>query len=528
MIGQIPTYAAGTMYRTGPGGHKVQTKDGSLFETQHWFDGFTNIHRFQIHREGSSCKVYYNSRRTVDTLVEQIRETGKFKEFSFAQKRDPCQGIFKKVMSSFFSSGLGESAGQNIGVALTPNMPGIPATASSSPPGIQTLITRTDNSTYQMLDPETLEPAGVCQQDILHPDLKGPLSATHAKTCPDTGDVFNYNLEVGSKAVYRIFQVSASTGKTSILATFEAPPAYLHTLSITENTVVLCIWNSHYSLRGASLLYHRNILDSISPLDPSEPARWFVIDRSPAKRGILATYRTSAFFCFHTINAYETPSTTNSNKTDIITDLVAYSDLSVLHHLYYSNLVSSSPAASAFQARDSDSFRPNYTRFRLPNVPLSSTASQPSVSAKSSKLQFQQAIIDYTVAKDLSVELPTINPSYHTRTHRYVYGVVDTGLSTFLDGLAKFDTQAQKTKFWRRQGHTAGEPIFVADPQGTAEDDGVLLSVVLDGTEGKSYLLVLDARTMEEAGRAVMDGVVGFGFHGVHVPEGGRVFEGRK
>ena len=49
------------------------------------------------------------------------------------------------------------------------------------------------------------------------------------------------------------------------------------------------------------------------------------------------------------------------------------------------------------------------------------------------------------------------------------------------------------------------------------EDDGVLLSVVLDGPAGKSYLLVLDAKTMTEMGRADVRGVIGLGFHGTHV-----------
>ena len=30
------------------------------------------------------------------------------------------------------------------------------------------------------------------------------------------------------------------------------------------------------------------------------------------------------------------------------------------------------------------------------------------------------------------------------------------------------------------------------------EDDGIVLSTVLDGKAGKSYLLILDAKTMEE------------------------------
>ena len=61
-----------------------------------------------------------------------------------------------------------------------------------------------------------------------------------------------------------------------------------------------------------------------------------------------------------------------------------------------------------------------------------------------------------------------------------------------------------------------GEPIFLPDPQGKDEDDGVLLSVVLDGTKGKSYLLCLDAKSFEEVGRAEMESVVAFGFHGTH------------
>ena len=46
------------------------------------------------------------------------------------------------------------------------------------------------------------------------------------------------------------------------------------------------------------------------------------------------------------------------------------------------------------------------------------------------------------------------------------------------------------------------------------EDDGVLLSVVLDGYAEKSYLLVLKAKDLTEMGRAEMAGPMSFGFHG--------------
>ena len=87
----------------------------------------------------------------------------------------------------------------------------------------------------------------------------------------------------------------------------------------------------------------------------------------------------------------------------------------------------------------------------------------------------------------------------------------------------KFDMQTHEMKTWNHSGQSAGEPIFVPARQESEsknirdEDDGVLLSVVLDGPAGKSYLLVLDARTMEEVGRAEVPGAIGFGFHGTHV-----------
>lgn len=74
--------------------------------------------------------------------------------------------------------------------------------------------------------------------------------------------------------------------------------------------------------------------------------------------------------------------------------------------------------------------------------------------------------------------------------------------------------------FWEVEGHTPGEAIFVADPEGSAEDDGVLLSVVLDGYSEKSYLLVLDARSLREVGRASMEGPMSFGFHGAYKSDG--------
>jgi torulene dioxygenase len=106
--------------------------------------------------------------------------------------------------------------------------------------------------------------------------------------------------------------------------------------------------------------------------------------------------------------------------------------------------------------------------------------------------------------------------------HRYIYTIVDRGLSAFFDGISRADTLTQTAIFWDNpRGYTTGEAIFLTDPNGSAEDDGVLLSVVLDGFKGTSYFLCLDARDLKELGRVDCKCVVGLGFHGAHVKAGG-------
>ncbi|KAJ5662051.1 uncharacterized protein N7477_009667 [Penicillium maclennaniae] len=488
--GEIPAYAAGTLYRTGPGKSQVETQEGRLFQLSHWFDGFSQTHRFQILSSADSTRVIYNSRFGTDALIEH--------------KRDPCKSVFNKVQTEYVPPLAPDSA--NIGVTLSVNMPGLDHDPNESKDrwanGIRTLYAKTDYNAFQKLDPETLEPIGLASQQSLHPDLAGPLAASHARSDPVTGDMYNFNLTLGEESTYRVFGVSASTGETTILATFTGIPAYLHSLLITENYVLLCVWNSHVNPLE---LVSGSFMDSIMPTDPSKPATWYVIDRRTEK-GLVATYESPAFFCFHTINAWEEPSKEDPTKTDIVADLVRMDNTEFLKFLYYENLKSSLPSAKQFAAGRGEGLRSTITRFRLPALP----------SVPSSETL--HAMVEWSACKACSPELPTMNPAFVTKKYRYVYATTFGGEATLTDGIMKFDCETQETTRWVRHGHSPGEPIFVANPKGESEDDGVLLSVVLDGLQGYSYLLCLDARNLVELGRAEVKGVVGFGFHGQHVP----------
>ena len=407
-------------------------------------------------------------------------------------------------MSSKFTPSGEPGELSNIGVTVSVNPPGFGGTGKDTS-GIQTLWANTDAAMHRQLDPVTLEPIGYAHQAQLLPELKGYFSAAHARKDPVTGDVFNYNLELGRTSTYRVFRVSAATGKTDVLATItDAPPAYIHSLILTENYIVLCVWGSHYTMGGAKIAETKNFVDAMNDLDPNEPSRWYVVDRRHSK-GVVAKYEGDAFFCFHTINAWEEPSPSDPSQTDIVADLSTYENLDVIKKLYYENLKSTSPGSRAYAGDKGATTRSSLQRWRLPSV-MSVHPSFPN-----------KAVLDFAVPKNKSCDLPTFNPGYSTKPSRYIYGVIDRGLSTFFDGLIKYDTETKNALIWSQHGHSGGEPIFVPNPEGKTEDDGVLLSVVLDGNTGMSYLAVLDAKSLTEVGRASIEWAVGFGFHGAHV-----------
>jgi torulene dioxygenase len=402
----------------------------------------------------------------------------------------------------------------NVSVTIRPNLPGLESSRKEEgktghSTGLKTLWTTSDNAQLKELDPLTLEPIGITSQKVLHPSLKGPFSCAHAQSDHLTGNIYNYNLALGRLATYRIFKTSASTGETEILATISGSgvrPAYLHSFFLTEDFVVLCIWNAHFEGMGLKILTERNLLDAIAPFDASLPARWFVIDRKHG-RGLVSEFEGPAAFCFHTINAWQ--ETNSKGEVDIVCNLSEYENLDILHSLYYSNMTSEGANAVTFNKEKGVTSLPRFARYRLGNI-----------GSKTTKVgkEIKKAELVLTLPKRTFGDLPTMNPLYQTRPNRYIYSIVNDGRSTFLNSISKVDFETKEVKFWDNEfGHTPGEAIFVPRPDGEEEDDGCLLSVVLDGKGKKSYLVVLDARTMREVGRANCEWVVGLGFHGTHV-----------
>jgi beta,beta-carotene 9',10'-dioxygenase len=113
-----------------------------------------------------------------------------------------------------------------------------------------------------------------------------------------------------------------------------------------------------------------------------------------------------------------------------------------------------------------------------------------------------------------NLEFPRINYARNNgRPYRYVYGVGPTK-DEFAGQISKIDVEAGTRIDWKEAGGFVGEPVFVASPAGAAEDDGVLLSVVLEADGKRSFLVILDAHSLKEKARAQLPHHIPFGFHG--------------
>ncbi|KIK63352.1 hypothetical protein GYMLUDRAFT_72071 [Collybiopsis luxurians FD-317 M1] len=509
--GTIPPWLTGVLYRTGPGTYRVPSSvtPSKSVEIQHWFDGFGMNHRFEIHAGGQ--RVSYSSRKSCEDFEKEISEQGKIPVVQFGQKPDICQSIFRKFFTTFQQMACptqpsDSPSGVNASVTLTPNMPGWDHIIEGLPSevklhdhsGPRYLVAKTDADLLQLIDPTSLEPLASATYSKLDPRLDGQLSAAHSCQDQDTNEFYNFSVKFGGRfPTYKVFRIN-SEGTVDIIAQIkDAPPSYLHSFAMTSKYIVLAIWQAHIAYSGLSILYNQNIAQSIEKWKPNVDSLFYVIDKKSG--GVVAKYKTPPYFCFHQLNAYDDPAT-----DDIVIDMSVYDDNSIIQHLYLDHLRSSSIKDSALIGRA--------RRFRLPSV----------ISSTSGRKTTREAQVEFTLPLSDSIELPSINPNYYHRPYRYAYGVnnsySDASERMFADRIVKLDMQSGTGgdhKFWGIPGFTPSEPLFVPRPCGKAEDDGVLLSIVLDGNRGASMLVILDAKSMKECARAEMETASPVGFHGV-------------
>jgi beta,beta-carotene 9',10'-dioxygenase len=199
----------------------------------------------------------------------------------------------------------------------------------------------------------------------------------------------------------------------------------------------------------------------------------------------VQTFTAPSCWAYHHVNAYE-------EGSNVILDIIAYEDAAITNgahaYLYMDNM--KTEANRAKQAKEGTVWR--------------------FVMDLKSDCQFVQPErkIIYNAESKLPtvMELISVSPECLGRPYRYVYGFTGffQGKPGYLDwAIVKQDVaRNERHGTWHEEFCYPGEPLFVRDPEGEEEDDGVLLSTVYDAQRGENFLLVLNAANMKELARA--------------------------
>ena len=98
---------------------------------------------------------------------------------------------------------------------------------------------------------------------------------------------------------------------------------------------------------------------------------------------------------------------------------------------------------------------------------------------------------------------------------RFVYGIGTKNGQSLFERLVKLNVESKEFVTWEESDGFPSEPVFVKAPDGKTEDDGVILSCVVNISAQTTSLLVLDAKEFKELGRGVVNGITPASFHGI-------------
>jgi len=129
--------------------------------------------------------------------------------------------------------------------------------------------------------------------------------------------------------------------------------------------------------------------------------------------------------------------------------------------------------------------------------------------------------VEMTDLDDRGVEFPRIDDSLAGRPYRYGYcaEVTQRGAPEAVR-LLRYDLVRDEAVAHDFGDGRPGEPVFVRAPDGRADDEGWVLTVVYDPTRAASDLVILDAQSFAAKPEAVihLPARVPYGFHGSWVP----------
>ena len=467
VTGDLPDWLRGSLIRNGPGAFSLP--DGSAVD--HWFDGLAMLYRFTFDPgDGAGGSgggsVHYRNRFLRSEAYEAAR-AGEF-EGGFATGETTLRSRLAGFLTAPYDNA--NIAAERVGdqyVALT-----------ESPRGVS-------------FDPNTLATTGHAERE--GDAQSGQLSCAHFKRDPATGALVTVDTAFGRTSRYHVTAWTPEGDRRHVATVPTEKPAYMHSFALTPRYVVL----TEFPLRLDPLRFFKPGRQSAFieqfEWEPERGTRIVVVDRTTG--AVVAEPETEAVFGFHHVNAFE-----RDGGAEIVFDLETVPDATTIDSLYLENVRAGEMGAIVGQVE----------RFAV----------DLGTSGGSGRYGGGNATVSRETVFDGGTALPTSSPARWCRRHRYVYAMgMDTPVTEWARRVVKIDATTGSAETFDGGGDYFGEPLFVPNPDGDAEDDGVVLTVALDVGEERSRLLVIDGETFTERARATLPHAAPFDFHGRYFPE---------
>ncbi|KAF6252627.1 retinal pigment epithelial membrane protein-domain-containing protein [Scenedesmus sp. NREL 46B-D3] len=487
--GSIPAWLDGSLVMNGGGDYTPM---------RHLFDGYGLLSKVRL--QGGRA---WGSQRYIDTQVlRAYRQSGQVVANEFATPPGSLWAYMQQQRST--SSSTTTSSSSSTGLAKQP---------AQQQRALQLLAITEDPFGSYLVDPDTLHTV----KQVQYPDRMPCIMQSPHPAMQSDGSLLNISrtFPFGGSHVYLktgphwpgrrwapIRDAASASGREQVAFVPDRhwlAPAWMHDFASTDRHAVLLEQPLYLDFLGmvggwdndAAWMKWRpreGVAVHVATLDGSKPVRTFTVP---------------AFAYVHIGNAFE-----SEDGSMLHVDLGVFGDAQILNDLKLQAL-----RHGPEQGRQVS--RCAYMRL---DVPLDCTGPL--------QLPGPKPLVEHAAAKHVDfVDFFNVHPALKGRPYRYVYSTCAVRPTHINNGLAKTDLATQEVQLWHSPGGVTGEPHFVPQPHAAAaggaataaEDAGVVLSQCVDA-QGRAFLLVLDAASWRELGRAVLPYSTPYRFHGVWVP----------
>ncbi|CAB4064448.1 BCMO1 [Lepeophtheirus salmonis] len=518
----LPGWIQGTVLYNGPCG----IYDYKNMTVNHWFDGLSIMSSFKIKDHGKDIiytKKFLNSDAYSDNMDHGKAVRAEFGTPGLSegckQPHPGRKGSIKPPSGTFL---LHRSPSTD---NFTPKDATDNCACNFYQYGNLTMAS-TETAFDRIVDPDTLE-----TQDLV--DMSNLVNIKTGRPLRDhNGDLYNVAASFVAGLKYHFIKFPRPDENGSInqenypndvkfVATLPTPRfphhlAYVHSFGMTDNYLVFCEqpWVSNMIKLTNCRSQGKSFKECLEWM-PSENNRFYVIDKSTGRNMEIKYMTDASFYFLNFINCYE-------SGEHVIVDIIAYDDPEILNDMYIETLRTSSSFTGV-------AHKSKILRFVLPldyqedHIDLNGGKWRDATAIRA----HNTIVLHGSILTDRKgMEHPKLNPNFMFRKYNFTYVV---GWMHSLDpdcyyanAITKINVETGDKTSWRaddKYSHPS-EVVFIPNPAGTSEDDGVLISCVSNARDqNKSYMVFISARNMKEIARVEFDETIPFGSHTYYIQQ---------